>query len=127
MWRRTSVLRSLFFRADRILRRGFAGEGHDRVLRRHFDDRAVAGLLLVGAERRAGGRIDERLADVEYRELVADLHAALGAEVDPRAVALDLDDQAFRTAGRVRRRSETREVIAGRELLDDGLRRLLNR
>src|SRR5262245_47552393 len=126
MWRRTSVLRSLLLGPNRVLRRRLAGEGHDRVFRLHFDDRAVAGLLLVGAELRAGGWIDERFAEVEHRELVAQLHAALGTEVDPGAVALDLDDQAFVAAGRVRRRPEPREVVAGRELLDDGLRRFLN-
>src|SRR5262245_55527923 len=113
--------------SNRIFGGSLAGEADNRKLGLHFDDGAVAGALLVGAQLRAARRIDERFPDIEHREFVANLDAALGAEVDPRAVRFDLDDQSLELASRIVGRAETREVVARGDLLDHRLGRLLNR
>src|SRR5689334_4996726 len=59
--------------ADRVFRGCRAGELNDGELVLDLDDRAAAGLLLGGAELRAGVRVDQRFTDVDDVELVAHL------------------------------------------------------
>src|SRR5688572_19822467 len=90
--------------SQHVFRGRRAGYGDDCVFLLYLGDGRGAGLLFVGAERRAGHRVDERVTDVEDAKRVADLEAGLGADVDPDLLPVDLDDAGLEGRWPCRRR-----------------------